>query len=89
MVTKIDFEAPSVTLSTGSTIEADLIVGADGLKSKCREQFLGRLDPPHLTGDLAYRILIKVDEMLKHKDLEEFVRKPAINTWMGEICPLS
>lgn len=83
MVTKIDFEAPSVTLATGGTIRADLIVGADGLKSKCREQFLGRSDPPHLTGDLAYRILIKVDEMRKHKDLEEFVRKPAINTWMG------
>ncbi|PWW74169.1 FAD/NAD(P)-binding domain-containing protein [Tuber magnatum] len=83
MVTNIDFEAPSVTLSTGGTIGADLIVGSDGLKSKCREQLLGHSDPPRLTGDLAYRILVKAEEMRKHKDLEEFVNKPAINTWMG------
>ncbi|RPB05306.1 FAD/NAD(P)-binding domain-containing protein [Choiromyces venosus 120613-1] len=83
MVTKIDFEAPSVTLASGAVIGADLIIGADGLKSKCREELLGRLDPPQLTGDLAYRILIKVEEMRKHKDLEEFIRKPAINFWMG------
>lgn len=30
MVTSIDFQAPSVSLSDGTTIEADLVVGADG-----------------------------------------------------------
>lgn len=31
MVTSIDFEKPSVTLQNGTVLEADLIVGADGL----------------------------------------------------------
>lgn len=30
MVVSIDFDKPSVTLANGATLEADLIVGADG-----------------------------------------------------------
>lgn len=82
-VTSIDFSAPSVTLKTGDTITADLIVGADGLKSRCREEMMGRADPPHLTGDLAYRIIVKADEMRKDPDLRELTEDPAINFWLG------
>lgn len=63
--------------------DADVIIGADGLKSVCREQMLGHADPPHFTGDLAYRIVVKAEDMKKHDSLRELVEHPSINHWMG------
>ncbi|KAI9712613.1 MAG: hypothetical protein M1812_006793 [Candelaria pacifica] len=82
-VNKIDFEKPSVHLKNGNEFHADLILGADGLKSICREQLLGHPDPPHFTGDLAYRIIVKAEDMKKHADLIELTERPVINYWMG------
>ncbi|KAF8537013.1 hypothetical protein BDD12DRAFT_848640 [Trichophaea hybrida] len=82
-VNAIDFSAPSVTLATGQTINCDLVVAADGLKSKCRELYLGHADPPHNTGDLAYRILVKASDMRKDPDLAQLAEVPVINYWMG------
>ena len=83
MVTGIDFDKASIHMRDRPDFQADLILGADGLKSICRESLLGRPDPPHLTGDLAYRIVIKAEDMKKHPDLRGLVEKPAINYWMG------
>lgn len=82
-VVKVDFHAPCVHLKDGRVNTADLVIGADGLKSFCREEMMGRPDPPHLTGDLAYRILIKTSDMSKHEELAELVKTPVINLWMG------
>ncbi|KAA8910288.1 hypothetical protein FN846DRAFT_555513 [Sphaerosporella brunnea] len=82
-VNAIDFEAPSVTLATGETLTADLVIAADGLKSKCRELYLGHADPPHNTGDLAYRILVKASDMRKDPDLAKLTEFPVINYWLG------
>ncbi len=83
VVTGIDFERAIVHIRDKPDFQADLILGADGLKSICRESLLGHPDPPHLTGDLAYRIVIKADDMKKHPDLRDLAEKPAINYWMG------
>ncbi|KAL8950946.1 MAG: hypothetical protein Q9222_003036, partial [Ikaeria aurantiellina] len=83
-VTKIDFEKPSVQLAGRPDLDADLILGADGLKSMCREAMLGHPDPPHLTGDLAYRIIVKAEDMRKHPLLRDLaIEKPAVNYWLG------
>jgi salicylate hydroxylase len=82
-VNAVDFSAPSVTLATGETINCDLVVAADGLKSKCRELYLGHADPPHNTGDLAYRILVKASDMKKDPELAKLTEVPMINYWMG------
>lgn len=82
-VTKIDFDTASIRIRDKPNFYADLILGADGLKSACRESLLGHTDPPRLTGDLAYRIVIKAEDIKKHPDLRELVEKPAINYWMG------
>ncbi|KAF1999290.1 FAD/NAD(P)-binding domain-containing protein [Amniculicola lignicola CBS 123094] len=81
-------EAGSVTraaavLQDGTKRTADLIVGADGINSKCREILLGREDPPILTGDLAYRLLLNTEDMLKDEELRGFVEDPQVNYWMG------
>lgn len=82
-VVKVDFDAPCVYLKDGRPIAGDLVVGADGLKSFCREEMMGRPDPPHLTGDLAYRILIKTSDMRKDEELAKLAETPVINLWMG------
>ncbi|EXJ85513.1 hypothetical protein A1O1_05877 [Capronia coronata CBS 617.96] len=83
-VTAIDFERPAVHIrNRAEPFLADLIIGADGLKSICREALLGRPDPPHLTGDLAYRITVPADKMRVHPLLAELVAVPNINYWMG------
>lgn len=81
-VTGIDFERPSVQIKGKPDFEADIVLGADGLKSVCRETLLGKSDPPHLTGDLAYRITLSADEMRKHELLKELTI-PRISIWMG------
>ncbi|KAL2011840.1 hypothetical protein VTN00DRAFT_4558 [Thermoascus crustaceus] len=82
-VTGIDFEKPCVFLKGKPDFFADIVIGADGLKSTCREALLGRPDPPHLTGDLAYRIIVKAEDMKKHPALLDLVQQPSINYWMG------
>lgn len=82
-VVKVDFEKPSVYMADGFEFIADLIIGADGLKSICRESMLGHPDPPHLTGDLAYRVIIPASAIRSHPLLAPLIEKPAINYWMG------
>jgi salicylate hydroxylase len=70
-------------LQNGEEHVADLVVGADGINSNLREIMLGRKDPPILTGDLAYRLLLSTKEMLKDSELAPFVTDPQVNYWLG------
>lgn len=70
-------------LADGARRSADLIVGADGINSRCREILLGKPDPPLLTGDLAYRLLLKTEDMMKDPELRGFIEDPQVNYWMG------
>ena len=67
----------------GKRYAADLVVGADGINSKCREILLGHEDPPLLTGDLAYRLLLDTEQMMKDPELRSFVEDPQVNYWIG------
>nr|OQO24958.1 hypothetical protein B0A51_04736 [Rachicladosporium sp. CCFEE 5018] len=74
----------SVTLILGNGEEhtADLVVGADGINSRLREIMLGHPDPPQLSGDLAYRLLLSTKEMLKDPELASIVTDPQVNYWL-------
>ncbi|KAJ4345823.1 uncharacterized protein N0V89_011958 [Didymosphaeria variabile] len=89
-VANIEYEYPEegrtiavAVLEDGSKRKADLIVGADGINSRCREILLGRTDPPVLTGDLAYRLLLNTEDMMKDPELKSFIENPQVNYWMG------
>lgn len=82
-VSDVDFDEPSVHVLGKPKFHADVILGADGLKSKCREVLLGRPDPSPLTGDLAYRSVIQASRIRSHPALRDLVAKPAINYWLG------
>ncbi|KAF2762115.1 FAD/NAD(P)-binding domain-containing protein [Pseudovirgaria hyperparasitica] len=81
-VSNIDFDAPRVTTESGAEYHCDMIVAADGLWSKCRECLLKKKDTPLPTGDLAYRILLPLDQ-IKDQDLRDMVSKPACRFWVG------
>lgn len=82
-VTDVDFETPAARLEGKSPFYSDAIIGADGVKSLCREVLLGRPDPPRLTGDLAYRITVKTEDMKHKPELADIVRHPSVRFWMG------
>lgn len=67
----------------GSRYAADLVVGADGVHSRCRELLLGREDPLLLTGDLAYRLLLDTALMREDPELKCFIDDPQVNYWIG------
>lgn len=86
-VTNIDLGYKSgdrarVKTSEGQEFEADLVVGADGLWSLCRSTMLGRNDPPLPTGDLAYRIVLRLDQISDQK-LRDMVQTPGCRYWPG------
>lgn len=81
-VEAIDFEKTSVKTVGGRSFSGDLIVAADGLWSKCRELFVGRKDEPLPTGDLAYRIVLRTDE-LEDEKLKRWIKDPECHFWAG------
>lgn len=82
-VVSVDPNCQSVTIQTGETIYADLIVGADGVKSTVRETVVGRPVKPTPTGDAAYRALIPTEKMISDPDLKVLIDYPEFITWMG------
>ncbi|MFC9833319.1 FAD-dependent oxidoreductase [Rhodococcus sp. NPDC127530] len=50
-----------LTFANAETVEADLIIGADGIKSVVRQQLFSEKDPV-FSGEHAYRAVISVDD---------------------------
>ncbi|KAJ6571294.1 hypothetical protein B0H19DRAFT_1208878 [Mycena capillaripes] len=71
------------TLKSGETFRADVILGADGIKSIVREVVVGGPDEPILTGDAAYRAIIPTSEMCKDLALKALVDYPEMIVWVG------
>lgn len=85
IVTRHDLNTPAVTLSDGEWIEGDLIIAADGLWSRCRQSFLAQPSPPLPTGDLAYRVVLRVDD-IEDLELRSFFKTPRVALWAGPDC---
>lgn len=85
-VLRADFFAPSVLLSSGQIVEADVVLGADGVSSRLRRQLLlssGVIDKAKPTGDAAFRIVIQSSQMHGDPDLEALIAETAGTRWMG------
>jgi salicylate hydroxylase len=82
-VVSIDPTIPSLTLESGEIVQADLVFGADGVKSTIRETVVGGPDKPQPTGDAAYRAIISTTEMLKDPDLKQLVDETEMTGWIG------
>ncbi len=64
----VDSAGTSVTLVDGRSYSADVLVGADGVKSVIRRRFGD--DAPHFTGHVAWRCLVPVTPEIQ--DLSDF-----------------
>ena len=73
----------SVTLQTGEVVKADLIVGADGIKSLIQGVVTGKKSDPRPTGDAAYRAIIPCEYLRKDPELRPFVEHPEMTAWMA------
>ncbi|WP_210637472.1 FAD-dependent oxidoreductase [Streptomyces sp. GESEQ-13] len=54
-------DSAALTFANGTTVEADLVVGADGIKSVVRQQLFSE-QAPVFAGEHAYRTVISVDD---------------------------
>ena len=72
-----DEEAAEVELANGERLRADLVVGADGVKSVVRQHVLGA-DKPVFTGQVVWRVLVPVER------IPEALRTDVVSTiWCG------
>ncbi|KAI0139057.1 FAD binding domain protein [Hypoxylon sp. NC0597] len=81
-VQHVDFKRAAVTTQDGRTVQGDLVLGADGLWSRTRSFLLGRQLIPKPTGDLAYRIILNLED-IGDPELRELVSNPSVNFWIG------
>lgn len=75
-LTKIEETGEQVRLSfaDGTTAEADIVIGADGINSKIREELLGQEEPLY-SGWVAHRALIRSEVLTQYKlDFENCVK---------------
>ena len=82
-VARIDFPNTSVHLENGEVYQGDLILGADGENSQCRELLLGRKDPPYHWGEAIYAFDISQDEIRQHEELRDLIDPPKVNFWFA------
>lgn len=83
---KFDEERNCALVSTKKDSEiwqADLIVGADGLHSRCRQIVFGKQDTPRHTGDMAYRLLLDADEFRSDPEMKPILEEKAVTYWYG------
>ena len=81
-VVDIHFTAAEVLIRGGEKVHGDLVLAADGLWSRSRSLFSGRQITPKPTGDLAYRILLKLDD-IRDPELRKWVSEPRVTLWAG------
>ncbi|KAK4162924.1 hypothetical protein QBC43DRAFT_301660 [Cladorrhinum sp. PSN259] len=73
-----------IVLKTGEKVEADLVIGADGVRSKARELVLGYVDKPKSSGYAVWRAWFSNKDMIKDPMTKEFCENgDTFNGWIG------
>lgn len=81
-IVRMEQDADSVTAydQHGKAYKGQALIGADGVKSVVREQFVG--DPARVTGHVVYRAVVD------KKDFPENLQWNAASIWVGPNCHL-
>ncbi|MCJ1436850.1 hypothetical protein MMC27_006232 [Xylographa pallens] len=82
-ISEIDPLRPSIKLVDGEQFDCDLILGADGLHSMCRELIPGQAQEPFFPGDVAFRIVLPKSDLIESRNLVELTQSPAVHIFMG------
>lgn len=75
-------EKATVVGRSGSGYPADLVIGADGIRSRIREVVAGR-DDARYSGDVAYRGTVPMKEALAVPGMREVLQRPLLTNWLG------
>ena len=68
-IERVDCDVPEVVFKDGSTMKADLIIGADGVWSRTRTSIPENSQiQPLKAGEYCYRFLVPREKMLSHPD---------------------
>ncbi|KPI39218.1 3-hydroxybenzoate 6-hydroxylase [Cyphellophora attinorum] len=81
-VSTIDFDIPELVTMSGRSARGDLIIAADGLWSRSRALFTGTDEAPRPTGDLAYRVMLDLDQV-NDPELRQWIQNPTVHFWIG------
>lgn len=90
-VVSVDCESGSVMLENGDVLGSfDLIIGADGIRSRVRTSVLRKEIEPATTGVAAYRMMIKTSDIEGDSDIARFLdpRDSCTTMVMGHECRL-
>lgn len=71
-----------VETATGKRFRADLVIGADGVRSKIRESLFGA-DQPIFSGNAVVRVQLPMQDLMERPDFQPFADGHGIETWMG------
>ncbi|KAK2040072.1 salicylate hydroxylase [Colletotrichum somersetense] len=84
-VERIDIENDTVYMEDGDEISGDIIIGADGPLSLCRDQFLGTPSPLMDTGDVAYRAVLPTEHLkaLNDPGINDLCEQNKVLMWLG------
>lgn len=82
-IKRVDPSTGKIELENGDAYAADLIIGADGEHSICRESLLERQDPPCSSGDVVYRISVPSTLIESDAIVASLVHKPTVHAWYG------
>jgi salicylate hydroxylase len=75
--------SPHAVLQSGEVVHADVIIGADGVKSVIRTCLVDGPDLPTPTGDAVFRTTISTEPFKDDPDLKPFFDHPEATVWMG------
>lgn len=81
-VENVNLTELSLITKSAHEYSANLVIGTDGLWSRARECYLGTADYPKPTGDLAYRIVLSLDQ-IEDPVLRNWISNPEIHFWVG------
>ncbi|RDL36376.1 uncharacterized protein BP5553_05728 [Venustampulla echinocandica] len=70
------------------TVKADILLGADGIKSNTRTAMLKEINAPDAkvldTDQAAYRIMLRREEMAHDPELLQLIDRDVVTRWIGE-----
>ncbi|KAH8600241.1 hypothetical protein B0O99DRAFT_564345 [Bisporella sp. PMI_857] len=79
-----DDQQAGIMLSSGEKVIGDVVLGADGVRSKARELVLGYMDKPKSSGYAVWRAWFPNTDMITDPRTSEFCdRGDTFNGWIG------
>lgn len=82
-VVAVDPERATLTLEDGTELKADVIIGADGIKSVARSAVVGDAFSAKPSGHSAYRCLISADKILQDEELSWLMSPTGVTLMLG------